>query len=81
MRHVWMLIVMTALVFVASESARGGTGAGLFMLGSSAAAASDHHKPPPPPPPPPPRSKSCPCDSKGNPIDKNCGKGNDSNLP
>lgn len=37
-----------------------------------------YHQPPPPPPPP---SKRCPCDSKGNPIDNNCGKGNDSNLP
>ena len=36
---------------------------------------------PPPPPPPPPRSKKCPCDSKGNPIDPNCGKGNDSGNP
>ena len=34
-----------------------------------------------PPPPPPPRSKRCPCDSKGNPIDKDCGKGNDSSNP
>jgi hypothetical protein len=37
--------------------------------------------PPPPPPPPPPRSKKCPCDSHGNPIDKDCGKGNDSSNP
>ena len=37
--------------------------------------------PPPPPPPPPPQSKKCPCDSHGNPIDPNCGKGNDSNNP
>jgi hypothetical protein len=34
-----------------------------------------------PPPPPPPRSKRCPCDSKGNPIDKDCGKGNSSSNP
>ena len=39
--------------------------------------------PPPPPPPPPPRSKRCPYDSKGNPMDKDkdCGKGDDSGNP
>jgi hypothetical protein len=135
MRYMAMLFVMTAMVVVAADSARGTTSPAPPTLSSSAAASElsslsavkgddslsqkifaevqnptvgrlfasaipDHDKngcdqgghhlsfegrpkpcPPPPPPPDPPRSKSCPCDSHGNPIDKNCGKGNDGNNP
>ncbi len=73
MRYVCMLIVMTALVFVAVGSARGITSPGPLMLARTGVDASKD----PPPPPPPPRSKRCPPDPK----DDKCGKGNDSKLP
>jgi hypothetical protein len=77
MRDICMLIVMTAMVFVAAGSARGITSPGPLMLGSSAVEASAPHRPPPPPP----RSKRCPPDPKGDPRDTKCGKGGDSKLP
>lgn len=75
MRYMSMLIVMTAMVFVLAGSARGDNGPGGNGPGGNGY---NHYYPPPPPPKP---SKSCACDSHGNPIDKNCGKGSDSNLP
>jgi hypothetical protein len=78
MRYLCMLIVMTAMVFVAGGSARGITSPGSLIFGSSAAAASLKH---PPPPPPPPRSKRCPPEPTGDGRDKKCGKGGDSRLP
>jgi hypothetical protein len=80
MRYMGMVFVFTAMVvMVVADSARGITGPASPML-VKIVVASTHKDCPPPPPPPPPRSKSCPCDSKGNPID-NCGKGNDSKNP
>jgi len=81
MRNARMLIAMTVLLFVGGST----LGAPSGDRSNSKDADSWHHYPyhhyhrPPPPPPPP--SKRCPCDSKGNPIDKDCGKGNDSNIP
>ena len=48
MRHIWMLVLMTSLFFVASVSAHGPTS----PAASSAVTASRKHKPCPPPPPP-----------------------------
>jgi hypothetical protein len=78
MRYMCMLIVMTAMGFVAAGSARGITSPGSLIFGSSAAATSFKH---PPPPPPPPRSKRCPPERKGDPRDTKCGKGGESKLP
>ena len=81
MRYLSILTVTMAVIFVAG-SARAVTSPAPLIFGANAAAESfNHYNPPPPPPPPPPPSKSCPCDSHGNPIDKNCGKGTDSKLP
>jgi hypothetical protein len=77
MRYMCMLIVMTAMVFVAVSSARGITSPGPLMFDGTAVAAAKR----PPPPPPPPRSKRCPPDPKDNPRDKKCDKGGDSRLP
>jgi hypothetical protein len=79
MRYMSMLIVMTAMVFVAAGSAQGITSPGSLIFGSSAAATSFKHPPPPPPPPPP--SKRCPPSSKDDQRDRKCGKGGDSKLP
>jgi hypothetical protein len=80
MRYMSMLIVMTAMVFMLAGSARGDNGprgndhSNNYGYNNGY----NHYNPPPPPPKP---SKSCACDSHGNLIDKNCGKGSDSNLP
>jgi hypothetical protein len=92
-RHIGMLIVMTAMVLMATNSANGLTSRGLLALHGTTEAKSKPHCPPPPPPPPP-RSKSCPpcphddCRDKDHDGDHDkdhhddrCGKGNDSNLP
>jgi hypothetical protein len=81
MRYMGMFFVMTAMVVMAADLASGTTHPAPLMLVGNTVATAGKHAPPPPPPPPPPRSKRCPCDSQGNPIDKNCGKGNDSNNP
>jgi len=78
MRYTGMLFVFTLMLVMAADSARGITGPVPVMLAGIVVAKAGEYCPPPPPPPP--RSKSCPCDSQGNPID-NCGKGNDSQNP
>jgi hypothetical protein len=79
MRYICMLIIATAMLFMAAGSARGITSPGPHMLSISAVPAPDC---PPPPPPPPPRSRSCP----NGPVNDdtpngNCGEGNDSGNP
>jgi hypothetical protein len=78
MRHICMFIAMTAMLFVATSSARGITSPGSLIFGSSAAGTSFKHSPPPPPPP---RSKRCPPEPRGDPRDTKCGKGGESKLP
>jgi hypothetical protein len=76
MRYICMLIVGTAMVFVAVGSARGQTSPQLSTSGSAALAA------PAPNTAPPPRSKSCPPHTNTDDTPNgNCGKGGDSQLP
>jgi hypothetical protein len=79
MRYMSMLIGLTALVFVATGSARGGPSPQLSTSGSSTVVTSPASTPVPAPAPT--RSKSCPKKTNNNTPHGNCGKGGNSNLP
>jgi hypothetical protein len=77
MRYLFMLIVLTAMVFVAAGSTKGNSSQGPQPLDPTAVASPKPNQPHPPPP----RSKRCPPKTNDDTPHGNCGKGDNSHLP